>query len=74
MTQSPAVAVEKLYIQKLTTYRRFILFFRSRDAQRALLESVRLLRPNLRILDAGAGFGTATFALLDALRRQNIDP
>src|SRR5215469_14068982 len=33
-----------------------------------------LVRPNLRILDAGAGFGTATFALLEALRSRNIDP
>lgn len=73
MIEPCALAVEKLYTEKLTTYRRFISFFRSRDALRTLFESARLLRPNLRILDAGAGFGTATFALLDALRRGNIE-
>jgi len=74
MMESHTLVVEKLYTEKLTAYQRFISFFRSRDAQRALLVSSRLLRPNLRILDAGAGFGTATFALLDALRRRNIAP
>lgn len=28
----------------------------------------------MKVLDAGCGFGTATFALLDALRAQNIAP
>jgi len=50
------------------------LVFRSREALQTLLERTGLLRPNLRILDAGAGFGTATFAVLDALRRRNIEP
>src|SRR5215472_3991310 len=74
MAQSHAWVVEKLYTQKLSTYRRFISFFRSRDALRTLLDDSGLVRPNLRILDAGAGFGTATFALLEALRSRNIDP
>jgi len=66
------LAVQNLYTERLTTYRRFNSFFRSQDAQRAVLESAGLLRPNLRVLDAGAGFGTASFALLDALRRRSI--
>jgi 2-polyprenyl-3-methyl-5-hydroxy-6-metoxy-1,4-benzoquinol methylase len=74
MSQSDTLVVEKLYTERLTTYRRFISFFRSRDALRTLFESARLLCPNLRILDAGAGFGTATFALLDALHRLGIEP
>ena len=74
MTQSHAWVVEKLYTEKLTPYRRFISFFRSRDALRTLFDDSELVRPNLRILDAGAGFGTATFALLEALRSRNIDP
>src|SRR5215470_5865830 len=74
MAQSHAWVVEKLYTEKLSTYRRFISFFRSRDALRTLLDDSGLVRPNLRILDAGAGFGTATFALLEALRSRNIDP
>ena len=71
---SHTLGVQRLYTKKLTTYRRFISFFRSREALRTLLERSGLLRPSLRILDAGAGFGTATFAVLDALRRQNIEP
>ena len=74
MTQSHTLVVEKLYTERLTTYRRFISFFRSRDALRTLLERAGLLRPSLRMLDAGAGFGTATFALLDALHRLRIEP
>ena len=74
MSQSDTLVVEKLYTERLTTYRRFISFFRSRDALRTLLASTGLLRPNLRILDAGAGFGTATFALLDALHRLRVEP
>ena len=74
MTQSHRWVVEKLYTEKLTPYRRFISFFRSRDALRTLFDDSELVRPNLRILDAGAGFGTATFALLEALRSRNIDP
>ena len=72
--QSHALVVEKLYTERLSTYRRFISFFRSRDALRILLVTSGLLRPNLRILDAGAGFGTATFALLDAFRHRHIHP
>jgi SAM-dependent methyltransferase len=72
--RSDALGVETLYTEKLNTYLRFISFFRSREALQALLEGVVLPRPNVRVLDAGAGFGTATFALLDALGHQNIEP
>jgi SAM-dependent methyltransferase len=71
--QSRKAGIERLYTEKLNAYRRFISFFRSRDAIRALLQSSGVLRPKLRVLDAGAGFGTATFALLDALRRRSIE-
>jgi cyclopropane fatty-acyl-phospholipid synthase-like methyltransferase len=72
--QSTPTAVERLYTEKLSGYRTFISFFRSRNAIRGFLESSGLLRPQLRVLDAGAGFGTATFALLDALRGRDIEP
>jgi cyclopropane fatty-acyl-phospholipid synthase-like methyltransferase len=72
--QSHTGGVQRLYTEKLHAYRRLISFFRSRDAIRALLESSGLLRPKLRVLDAGAGFGTATSALLDALRHRGIEP
>jgi ubiquinone/menaquinone biosynthesis C-methylase UbiE len=74
MLQLNAQEVQKLYSAKLRAYRAFISFFRSRQAIRVLLENSGLLRPGLRVLDAGCGFGTATFALLDALRRRNIEP
>jgi len=66
--------VLRLYTEKLNAYERFISFFRSRDAVKALLERSGLLRPKLRVLDAGAGFGTVTFALLDALGQHNMQP
>ena len=71
--QPNAGAVQKLYTERLSAYVAFISLFRSRDALRALLERSGLLRPKLRVLDAGAGFGTATFALLDALRAKDIN-
>ena len=75
MTQpNPTKEVEKLYTTRLNTYRAFISFFRVRNGIQALLESSEFLRPGLRALDAGAGFGTVTFALLDALRRQGKEP
>ena len=69
-----AQEVQKLYTVRLRAYQAFISFFRSRQAIRALMESSGFLRPGLRVLDAGCGFGSATFALLDALRRRNIEP
>ena len=72
--QSHTGDVQRLYTEKLGAYRSFIGFFRTRDALRALLESSSVLSPKLRVLDAGAGFGTATFALLNAFRRRGIQP
>lgn len=66
--------IQRLYTENLETYQSLISFFCYRDAIRALFESSGLLRPNLRILDAGSGFGTATFALLDALHQNGLVP
>jgi hypothetical protein len=75
MAESPSAEdVKTLYTAKLNTYRAFISFFRSRKGIRALLESSELVRPRFRVLDAGAGFGTVTFALLDALSQRCIEP
>jgi SAM-dependent methyltransferase len=71
--QSHTAGIQRLYTEKLSAYRMFISFFRSRDAIRALLESSGVLGLKLRALDAGAGFGTVTFALLDALRHRGIE-
>lgn len=74
MLHANAQEVQKLYTVRLRAYRAFTSFFRSRQALRALLENSGFLRPGLRVLDAGCGFGTATFALLDALQRRNMEP
>jgi len=56
----------------LTDTARLSLRFQSRRGVQALLESPPVLRSGLRVLDAGCGFGMATFALLDALRRRKL--
>jgi len=66
-------AIQELYTAGIDRYSSFIGFFRSQQATRALLQSSDLLRPGLRVLDAGCGFGMVTFALLDALQQRNFD-
>jgi len=65
--------VEELYTKKIDGYTSFVGFFRSQQALRALLRGSDLIRPGMRVLDAGCGFGMATFALLDVLRQKNFD-
>ena len=64
--------VEGLYTRRIDSYESFITFFRTSQGLRALLHHSDLLRPDLRVLDAGCGFGIATFALIDALRAKNL--
>jgi cyclopropane fatty-acyl-phospholipid synthase-like methyltransferase len=66
-------AIQELYTAGIGRYSSFIGFFRSPQATQALLQGSDLLRPGLRVLDAGCGFGMVTFALLDALRQKNLD-
>ncbi len=67
-----SLAVKRLYENRIGLYGAFIGFFRSRRGLQAVLEGSGLLRPGMRVLDAGCGFGTATFALLDAMRVQGM--
>lgn len=64
--------VQDLYTAGIDRYSSFIAAFQSRRGVQALLESLPVLRSGLRVLDAGCGFGMATFALLDALRRRKL--
>lgn len=66
-------AIQELYTVGIDRYSSFIGCFRSPQAIQALLQGSDLLRPGLRVLDAGCGFGMVTFALLEALRRKNFD-
>lgn len=65
--------VQELYTKGIDRYNFFIGFFRSPQAIQALLKASGLIRPGLRVLDAGCGFGIVTFALVDVLRQNNFD-
>jgi cyclopropane fatty-acyl-phospholipid synthase-like methyltransferase len=67
------LAVQELYTKGIDRYSSFINLFQSSQGIQALLQRSDLLRPGLRVLDAGCGFGMATFAFLEALRQRNLD-
>lgn len=64
--------IKQLYARRIEQYARFSGFFRTRQGLRWLFERGGLLRPGMRVLDAGCGYGLATFALLDAMHAHNI--
>ena len=66
-------AVQELYTKRIDRYSSFIATFQSRHGMQALLRRSHLLGPGLRVLDAGCGFGTVTFAFLEAQRERNLD-
>lgn len=59
---------KQLYTEKVDTYLAFSSFFRSSQALQAFFGARGGLRPDLRILDAGCGTGSAGLALLRALK------
>lgn len=65
--------LQELYTKGIDRYKSFIGFFRSPQAIQALLKGSGLIRPGLRVLDAGCGFGMVTLALLNVLRQNNFD-
>lgn len=67
------LAVQELYTQGIDRCSSFINDFQSPQGIQALLQRSDLLRPGLRVLDAGCGFGAITFAFLEALRQRNLD-
>jgi cyclopropane fatty-acyl-phospholipid synthase-like methyltransferase len=64
--------VQELYTAKADAYRSFSSAFHYGKGLRALFAGSGLLRPRLRVLDAGCGFGTTTYALVEALRERNF--
>ncbi len=72
MPLSP-LAVQELYTKGIDRYSSFIAAFESPQGIRALLRRSDLLRPGLRVLDAGCGFGIVSFAFVEALREKNLD-
>lgn len=65
MTSSDA---QRLYTRQRDRYAAFVRFFRSGEGLRCLFDREVSLPPGARLLDAGCGFGLATFALLEARR------
>jgi ubiquinone/menaquinone biosynthesis C-methylase UbiE len=61
---------QTLYTERKRAYALWTAFFRQEQAIGALLNRADILRPNLRILDAGCGSGAATFALVSELRKR----
>lgn len=67
------LAVQELYTKRIDRYGSFIAVFESPQGIRAPLRRSDLLHPGLRVLDAGCGFGVASFAFVEALREKNLD-
>jgi ubiquinone/menaquinone biosynthesis C-methylase UbiE len=65
--------VQHIFSTRAETYNSFISVFRYRQGIRAILQASDLLRPRLRVMDAGCGFGVVTFALLEAMERRNLN-
>jgi cyclopropane fatty-acyl-phospholipid synthase-like methyltransferase len=66
------LSVQELYTKGIDRYSSFIAAFESPQGIQALLQRSHQLRPGLRVLDAGCGFGVVTFAFLDALAGKNL--
>lgn len=64
--------VQEFFSTRTEAYNAFISAFRYPQGIRALLQASDLLRPGLRILDAGCGFGVVTFALIEAMARRRL--
>jgi SAM-dependent methyltransferase len=63
-----------MYTERLQSYVRFVRLVGYPQGLRAYFERSRLLRSNLRALDAGCGTGIVTLALREALRNRGLHP
>lgn len=64
--------IQEIYSNRTDSYNLLISAFRYPQGMRAFLAASGILRAGLRVLDAGCGFGGATFALMDALQRKGL--
>jgi ubiquinone/menaquinone biosynthesis C-methylase UbiE len=64
--------VQQFFSTRTETYNSFISAFRYPQGIRALLQASDLLRPGLRVLDAGCGFGVVTFAFIQAMASRGL--
>ena len=64
--------VQQFFSTRTETYNSFISAFRYPQGIRALLQASDLLRPGLRVLDAGCGTGVVTFASIDAMTSRGL--
>jgi cyclopropane fatty-acyl-phospholipid synthase-like methyltransferase len=61
---------ESLYTSRDRLYLAWMSLFRQEQAIKALLDHAGVLRPNIRMLDAGCGSGAATLAALQLLKER----
>lgn len=64
--------VQKFFSTRAWAYKAFISAFSYPQGIRALLQASDLLGPGLRVLDAGCGFGVATFAFIEAMLNRRL--
>jgi cyclopropane fatty-acyl-phospholipid synthase-like methyltransferase len=62
-----------LFTERTDVYARFIRAMRYPEGLRAFWRASPLLRPGLRLLEAGCGTGALTFGVWDAAARRGID-
>lgn len=64
--------VQEFFSTRTETYSSFISAFRYPQGIRALLQASGLLRPGLRVLDAGCGTGVVTLAFIEAMANRKL--
>jgi ubiquinone/menaquinone biosynthesis C-methylase UbiE len=64
---------EALYTARDRLYSGWMSIVRHEQAVRALLEHTAVVRPNMRMLDAGCGPGAATFGVLESLKKRRSE-